>query len=357
MVLQPAWSYRRSPEMDERGRLVRDAIPAWLEARRPELAAAIGIPTDDLLVKGRDGTGRKTRIPWVRFGSRTFSPSATEGFYVVYLFDARGDAVYLSLNQGTTNLAGGDYKPKPRHVVRGHAEWGRATVAEWLDRRTGLTPLVLQDRPDGLGRGYEAGDIASVRYAGGAVPNDGGLLADVLSFAEALGVVYEAQGRDPLPFQAPEVELAEEAAAVAAGKRRRARGAGFSTNAEEIRIVEQHAVDLATAHYEALGWDVDDVGRTQSYDLDVRRPDRRLHVEVKGTTSDGELVTLTDAEVRLHARVPPDNALVVVRRIALDRSVSPPIASGGELREIRPWHIDPARLRPIAHRYTVPEDG
>lgn len=144
--------------------------------------------------------------------------------------------------------------------------------------------------------------------------------------------------------------------AAAAGKRPRSRGAGFSTDADEIRVVEQHAVDMATAHYKALGWDVADVGDKQSYDLHVSREDEEehLHVEVKGTTSDGMLVTLTDAEVRRHAKVHPHNALVVVRRIVLDRSVLPPRAALGELREIRPWRLDPSHLRAIAHRYAVP---
>jgi hypothetical protein len=62
--LQPEWHYRNTPEMNERGKLVRDQIPRWLRHHGSELAAAIGIPPADFLPEGRDGTGRKTRVPW-----------------------------------------------------------------------------------------------------------------------------------------------------------------------------------------------------------------------------------------------------------------------------------------------------
>ena len=87
MALQPAYSARLTPEMAERGELVRNAAAEWLETHGAELAADIGISADDLLAEGRDGTGLKTRVPWVRFSARSRSPRATDGFYAVYLFD------------------------------------------------------------------------------------------------------------------------------------------------------------------------------------------------------------------------------------------------------------------------------
>jgi hypothetical protein len=338
--------------MDERGRLIRDVIPAWLGADRARIAAAVGVPVEDLLIEGRDGTGLKGRVPWVRFAARSMSLHATGGFYVVYLFDAHGDAVFLSLNQGTTDFESGDFRPKAPHVLRARVEWARETVQEWSARRSGLTTLRLHDRRGGLGDGYELGDVASVRYAAGAIPADEALRDDVLVFARALGAVYAEERRTPPPFASPEADLAVAAVEAAAGKSRRSRGAGFRTNAEEIRVVERHAVASVREHYERLGWTVRELGKP--YDLALRRNGERLDVEVKGTTSDGMIVTLTDGEVRHHDRVYPHNALVVVSRIALDRSGGTLSASGGQLREIRPWRIDASDLRPIAHRYAVP---
>ena len=76
-------------------------------------------------------------------------------------------------------------------------------------------------------------------------------------------------------------------------------------------------------------------------------------VEIKGTTSDGSGVSLTAGEVSHHAAAFPNNALVVVRNIVLQRGDSPS-ASGGWLYELRGWDIDTAALRAISYAYEVP---
>lgn len=54
------------------------------------------------------------------------------------------------------------------------------------------------------------------------------------------------------------------------------------------------------------------VGASKPYDLHLTRGDEKLHVEVKGTTSDGSQIILTRAEVEWQRRFAPDNALVIV---------------------------------------------
>jgi hypothetical protein len=78
LELQPFWSAQNTTEMDERGKLIRGPAPTWLRTNDAGLSDAIGIPVADFIAEGRDGTGRKTRVPWVRFGSRERSPNATD---------------------------------------------------------------------------------------------------------------------------------------------------------------------------------------------------------------------------------------------------------------------------------------
>ncbi len=242
---------------------------------------------------------------------------------------------------------------KPLHVLQRRVAWARDVVVDWAARRPDLVPLNLMDQGnDSLGRGYELGNIAAVRYAVNAVPDDDTLLADAVSFAGALGELYRAHERAPLPFEVPELDQLEEAADDAAGKKRPARGAGFRQSKEERRLIEEHAV--AVAYYKADGWAVEKVGAP--YDLKLTRGSEKWTVEVKGTTSMGEAVPLTYGEVKHHAKAYPNNALVVVRGIVLDRSSSPPTVSGGVLFERQPWSIAEDALTVIAFKYTVPDD-
>src|SRR4051794_8207014 len=109
--------------MARRGVLVRKEAADWLRELLPQLSAAVPALVDDLAVEGRDGTGRKTEVPWLRVHSRTRSPSATEGWYVVYLFSAEGDRVYLSLNQGTTRWENGEFRARPPEELRARVAW------------------------------------------------------------------------------------------------------------------------------------------------------------------------------------------------------------------------------------------
>jgi hypothetical protein len=340
--------------MDERGALVRRDAAGWLGDRRQNLATAIGISVDDFLAEGRDATGRKTRVPWTRFGSRKRSPHATEGFYVVYLWAFDGTAVFLSLNQGTTKFEGGQFVRRPGDVLESRAAWGREVLATWRASRGDLANLDLKDvGSNSLGRGYELGNIASVRYEAGAIPAEEKILSDAVGFATALGALYRAAEEAPPPDEVPEVVAAEEAAEQAAGKSR-PRGAGFRQNKQERDLIEKHAEDMAAARYAAEGWKVKRKGAP--FDLELTRGEEKLTVEVKGTTSRGEKVVLTLNEVEHHAKAYPNNALVVVRDILLDRSTSPPSASGGKLFERRPWSIEDDALQVISYKYTVPAD-
>jgi hypothetical protein len=337
--------------MNERGVLVRDRISAWLEDHATELAENLGI--DDFFAEGRDGTGLKTRVPWTRFGSRSRSPRATSGFYVVYLFDAAGGSVHLSLNQGTTDFRGGEFVPKPPEQILARVAWAKSVLGAWLDGFDDPSMnMALNDV--GLGAGYELGNIASVRYANGAIPDDPALLADAERFADGLGVLYREHDRRPVPDEQPELQEAEEAARRASGIPDKGGRAGFRTNAKEIKAIESHAVAVARAYYEDQDFDVEVLGKP--FDLRVTKDDESLTVEVKGTTSAGAGVPLTAGEVDHHADAFPHNALVVVRNIDLHRDGVSPTASGGRLFELRAWQIDPGALRTISFAYEVPDE-
>lgn len=79
-------------------------------------------------------------------------------------------------------------------------------------------------------------------------------------------------------------------------------------------------------------------------------------MEVKGTTSAGLEVILTRAEVEKQRKYYPDNALVVVHSIKLDRTGVEPTASGGILHCTSPWAVEDEDLTVISYAYRTPVD-
>ncbi|MET7797052.1 protein NO VEIN domain-containing protein [Streptomyces decoyicus] len=94
-----------------------------------------------------------------------------------------------------------------------------------------------------------------------------------------------------------------------------------------------------------------DVGAKESHDLHLSRGDERLHVEVKGTTSEGTQVILTRAEVERQRELAPANALVVVHAITLDHTAQPPAATGGVLQCTSLWSIAEDDLTVVSYSY------
>ncbi|WP_208326003.1 protein NO VEIN domain-containing protein [Amycolatopsis arida] len=125
------------------------------------------------------------------------------------------------------------------------------------------------------------------------------------------------------------------------------KGSGWQQDPRKRKVVEDHAVTQAVAHYESRGWRVTVVGKP--YDLQCRRGTEELHVEVKGTTGAAAAVELTVNEVE-HAR---DNLtdLFVVSEIVLDGDRA---ASGGTTHLYENWTPADDALQPTKFRYRLP---
>ncbi|MEJ2856475.1 MULTISPECIES: MrcB family domain-containing protein [unclassified Saccharothrix] len=358
--LQPEWSSTNTPAMQRRGELVRRGVAGWLSERVERINRTLPTPIDDLQVEARDATGLKSEIPWARVYSAGRSPSATKGWYLVYLFDAPGTKVYLSLMQGTTQWLNGEFRARPQADLRLQVDWVRNALAKELSVRFAeFDDIALRARKSQLGPAYEAGSVAAFEYTLDALPNETELESDLAYMLAVLSDLYE---RLDTAIDLPGAVAPEVADAVVVGDRaagRRRSGQGLRLNAAERVAIERRAVELAVEHLNGLGYRVKDVGAIESYDLDARRGDEHLFVEVKGTTStwgeDSEII-LTRNEVELHQREYPNTMLVVVSSIQLDRSGDPPTAQGGILHAVHPWQLDPDRLIAITYRYPAGPD-
>lgn len=152
------------------------------------------------------------------------------------------------------------------------------------------------------------------------------------------------------PVRNPEAKDAELIVAEDVGKRRS--GQGYSSNPEQRRAIELYAMQRAIAFYEEHGWSVFDMSSTHPYDLLCRSAaGKELHVEVKGTTSDGAQIFLTVNEVKHAQSYYPNVALFILSRIQVGPTVTDKL-QGGEIRLLEPWNIDEGTLSPLTFAYS-----
>ena len=176
LALQHSYSSENTQSMQERGLLVRTDLPEALRGK-----------VGDFAVEGRDATGLKSRVPWVRIFDPDCSPSATSGYYAVFLFSADGCRAVLSLNQGTTNVVNGSFPAKPPEQISELKNQARALLGARLD---GLEQTIDLADSGKLGAGYERGHIAGWSYDAGEIPSDDMLLQDLGLALDALRVLY-----------------------------------------------------------------------------------------------------------------------------------------------------------------------
>lgn len=94
-------------------------------------------------------------------------------------------------------------------------------------------------------------------------------------------------------------------------------------------------------HYrDSLGYEVENVGSREAWDLTARRGDEELHIEVKGSTMDRIVIDITEGEVR-HAEDNGQTVLVVIDRIRMDSELR---CSAGRWRSWGEWVPDRSEL-------------
>lgn len=348
--LQLQHSSKNTPKMIERGKLIRDAIPGRMRAWNAAKPSAVLPFKGRLNVQGRDGTGLKTFVPWVRIHSPEMSPSAQKGWYVVYLFRQDGDGVALCISHGSTRFDGGDFKPRTADEAARLMEWGRGVIGTQA-AAIGMVQGVQLGSVEKLSRAYESTTAFSKSYRRSDLPDDSTLAADAERAVGLVGELYRAQELGAAPYSEPP-EVREVLAAVESvarpGTAKASSGQGFGLNAAERAAVEKRAMD------EALAWlnsndftNVRDVHATHSCDFIAERGSVDHHIEVKGTTSSLGKIILTANEVALHKASHPSNLLIVVHDIKLHEMRTH--AYGGALKVFDPWIIQDFSLTPLSY--------
>lgn len=149
----------------------------FVDRLRDEVATIVA-DEESYKTEGSAGRGNWAETPWVAVFDLAVTDSATRGHYPVYLFRRDGSAVYLSLNQGTTAV----YRTEPRTYVKTleskSLEYaGLLGTTQTRGLEVGRIDLG-EGRPP-LTPGYEAGNVAALRYDRGNIPDNAQLEADL----------------------------------------------------------------------------------------------------------------------------------------------------------------------------------
>lgn len=147
------------------GECVRSTIPGILRLSADS--------DQNYIIKGSVGQGNWATVPWIAVMNGEITTTTQHGVYVVYLFSSDGKTLYLTLNQGCTDLIA-------QHGSK-QALIQLAETANYLKTPLGVTPQYFPSA-SGIKTGnayYDAGCIAFAEYNKGSIPNDDVLLADL----------------------------------------------------------------------------------------------------------------------------------------------------------------------------------
>lgn len=348
LELQPAYSSKNTPAMQERGEVLRHEIKKAIEDRSAALSNLLGRFGGDFHVDAFDGIGRKTELPWVRFCSSSMSPRPTEGFYFVMHFSTDGSAVHFTVGCGSSRFLNGEFVVLPGKEIDAQTDWARSVV---IEEYGALSPF---DDPADFGatrplpKAFERATAFSKRIAKEELETTD--LDELLEqAAERLRVIYEAQsiGRDVTAAELAEAEIE----ALMNPKRAAARRQGYGLSAPARRAVELRAMELAWQWLLDQGYDVEDRSASKPYDLEAVRGGEEIKVEVKGTTSDrADAILMTRNEVDLHRREKGRTCLIVVSSIELIEEDGEFVTDGGHVEVQMGWDIDEWLLEPTAFR-------
>ncbi len=349
--LQRLYSSSNTPEMQERGQLIRQTLPSEFRLLDTRLRDALEKYSDDLEVGASDGIGRKTEAPWVRICSKVMSPSPTEGYYSVVHFARDGSAVFLTLGCGSTVWSqNGDLIPISDEALARKTDWARQVLIEQFGTLQPFTDVIQLGAKAKLPRTFEKATIVAKRFPVGEL-NETQLADCLIQSVEWLRVIYDAQttGRDVRQPDADALVLQGLSSPTKALRR----GQGIRISAEDRKLIEMRAMDLAREWLEDNGYSVKDTSQTASYDFEASLHDQKIKIEVKGTTSDeADAIFMTRNEVDIHRAETGQTGLILVSSIRIDSSEGHKVATGGIVTADIGWDIEQWDLEPMAYRVT-----
>jgi MrcB-like, N-terminal domain/Magnesium chelatase, subunit ChlI len=149
--------------------------PLWdamfaVKSRLEQFPAVSNRP--DLLVNISVGQGNWATVPWIALLNTRITQSTQEGIYVVFLITNNLDRIFLTLNQGTTNLVRELGQPEAQKRMLDVASKTRGTVSNLAALGFLLDNKIELGGGGWLAKNYEIGTIVHIDFKTNELPDD-----------------------------------------------------------------------------------------------------------------------------------------------------------------------------------------
>ena len=138
------------------------------------------------LITASVGAGNWAMIPWICIFDRSITTSATKGVYIVYLLSKDSKRLYLTFNQGCTEISNSHGKRETIRIMREKAD----EIVGFTDAHgfSAGDAIHLGENLTSLGQFYERGTIYYKQYDVDTIPSEEELRRDL---ADMMGIYQE----------------------------------------------------------------------------------------------------------------------------------------------------------------------
>ena len=150
------------------------------------------VNSKEYLITGSVGQGQWATVPWICIFDRNITTTATKGVYIVYLLSRDGKSLYLTFNQGCTNIRHSHTKRDTIKLMHENA----ASIRSRIGARGFIANDVvnLGDNLPELAELYQEGTIFYKEYKKGNVPSESEIREDLSRMME---IYKEYAGKIP----------------------------------------------------------------------------------------------------------------------------------------------------------------
>jgi hypothetical protein len=149
----------------------------------------LGHDAERYTITGSAGAGNWASVPWLAVMDSRITTTTTKAFYPVYLFREDMSGVYLSLNQGTTDIINDLGRKRAMEKAKSFALKLRSSNPQL----SGWIPNIELRSSTPLGSSYEEPNIGAKFYPKGNVPENSILESDLRELLS----IYQAVKREP----------------------------------------------------------------------------------------------------------------------------------------------------------------